>query len=77
MSYPLYSLQVYDYVQTRWVPVAHPASGNAPHYYSEIIRPAFERLVASARMGSSRQKPIGYRIMFGNVVLETWTNGKV
>ena len=76
--YPVYKLEVYDYVQEKWVNVASPKASNRPHWYSRILRPAFERLVASAKEGSPNQKPLGYRIMVrGNTVVDYWTNGKV
>ena len=79
--YNPYGLQVYDYVQKNWIKVAHIEYSSKPHYYDDVLRPEFERLVKSAKYASPNQKPIGYRIVHvsnGRVSpVDTWTNGKV
>ena len=76
--YTTYELQVYDYVQEKWVRVAHMEASNMPHYYDDL-RDEFVRLVRSASEGASaNQKPIGYRIVNGfGGIYDVWTNGKV
>ena len=76
LMYPVYALQVYDYNQEKWVPVAGQEASNRPHHY-DVLRQAFDRLVSSARGGSPNQKPIGYRITSDGQPVDTWTNGKV
>ena len=76
-AYPTYSLQVYDFVQKKWVDNASYPAGNEPHAYDRL-RQAYEMLVSGAKNGSSNQQPIGYRIMVrGNTIVDSWTNGKV
>ena len=74
--YPTYALEVYDYVQGRWIPNATYEASNRPHHY-DYLRQGFARLVASAKDGSPSQAPIGYRITSNGHPVDTWTNGKV
>ncbi len=75
MTYPTMALEVYDYVQARWIKTPFEAS-NRPHHY-DYLRPIFERLVAGAKDGSPNQKPIGYRITSNGRKVDQWDNGKV
>ena len=74
--YPIYSLEVYDHVQRRWVPNATYPAGNKPHHY-DYLRQGFDRMVAGAMHASANQAPTGYRIMKNTTtVIDSWDNGK-
>jgi hypothetical protein len=70
----IYRLQVYSFVQRKWVNVAHVAPSSRPHCYQDVMLPEWERLVGTARQGSSRQAPIGYRILQDEVEVCFWAN---
>ena len=74
--YAVYSLEVYDHIQQRWVPSASHEASNRPHHYDHL-REGFDRLVKAAKSGSLAQAPIGYRILQDGYVVDSWTNGKV
>ena len=76
--YPTYELQVYAYLQDKWVQAAGTEISNRPHHY-DVLHKIYARLVSNATEGASlNQKPIGYRIRneYGSVY-DCWTNGKV
>lgn len=78
--YSYYKLEVYDYVQKKWINHANHAYGqwgNGPYRYDDL-RKEFDRLVNSAQ--DIKANEIGYRIIQkGNGdpdenVLDCWTN---
>ena len=71
--YPTLNLEVWCYVQKKWVQVANIEPSNRPHTYDDYIRPEFERLVRSAKAERSpNAQPIGYRITSDGHPVDVW-----